>query len=730
MVIQGKYVKTLSCWAFCILLIGMSLNGSAQPLAWAKAMQTTNQGPNRGINSYKLATDTEDNIYIAGSFFDTVDFDPGPDTAYLFASQQPDPAHNGGTIMTDAFLAKYDANGTYLWAIKMGGRGVEGVHCLAIGKKVDFDPGPGVANLSKINVMIDSTQCAHQIFLAKYTKDGAYSWAKTMGGADGREDIPTGISLDDADNIYLAGYFSASDIDMDPGPGSTKLVNYNGLSLHFFAKYDSNGNFGWARTLDNSNKIGYGGISYNMAAVDPAGYVYFSGRIDNYLDFDPGPDTLYLGARTTGTGASSRSSTYVIKYDIKGNFIWAKAMESPGSSDHFHTAAMKLDAVGNIYITGSLRGAADFDPGPDTTLLSTTPLRNFHAYLAKYDSSGSYIWAHTFGADYQMSASKGLAISGPNVYITGNFNGNVDFDPGQGKAIIKSKGGGFNNEGDVFIAKYDTSGRYLCAQAMGSERGADEGKDIAVDDKGNVYVTGSFQDTVDFDSGPNTTLLANPFEEFGILNKNAFLLKLSCPPLEQQIDITTCRDSYELNGQMYTSEGTYTQRFENVYCGCDSTIILHLSFNRIEEPVIQVDSWTLSVPDIYSAYQWFKNGDLIPGATQSKYQVRENARYMVAVNNEKGCSDTSEAYEVTNFSSIQHLTADRIQLYPNPTQDLIHIESPEIMDVHIYTIEGKLLQRTHSKEPISLSGYANGLYLVQVLDREGRILKIEKVIRQ
>src|SRR5438552_2041239 len=79
-----------------------------------------------------------------------------------------------------------------------------------------------------------------------------------------------------------------------------------------------------------------------------------------------------------------------------------------------------------------------------------------------------------------------------NVYATGGFSGTVDFDPGPGVFNLTSAGGY-----DAFVSKLDGAGNFVWARALGSS--TDDGNGIAVDGAGNVYTTGAFQGTADFD---------------------------------------------------------------------------------------------------------------------------------------------------------------------------------------------------------------------------------------
>jgi len=121
------------------------------------------------------------------------------------------------------------------------------------------------------------------------------------------------------------------------------------------------------------------------------------------------------------------------------------------------------------------------------------------SFLSKFDSSGGFLWARTWGGS-STDASYSVDVDGSgSVYVTGAFREIVDFDPGSGVKNHTS-----NGAPDVFLSKFDSSGGFLFAKVWGGTDW-DEGYGVAADGSGNVYVTGYFGGvggTVDFDPGP------------------------------------------------------------------------------------------------------------------------------------------------------------------------------------------------------------------------------------
>ncbi|MEJ7740457.1 MAG: SBBP repeat-containing protein [Chitinophagaceae bacterium] len=382
------------------------------------------------------------------------------------------------------------AQPTLEWAKSMGGSSFEEGRSIAIDAfgnvyttgiffgAADFDPGPGTAFLTANN--------NSDVFISKLDASGNFVWAKQIGGNSA---VGYSIAVDVTGNVYTTGDFNGI-VDFDPGPGTYEL---NGIYDIFISKLDASGNFVWA-----INMGGTSGDIGNSIAVDSTGSVYTTGYFLGTADFDPGPGTAFL------TASNNNSDVFVSKLDASGNFVWAINM---GGTSGDIGNSIAVDSTGSVYTTGYFLGTADFDPGPGTAFL-TASNNNSDVFVSKLDASGNFVWAKNIGGsapDYAFS----IAIdASSNVYTTGVFQGTADFDPGAGTFNLTSAGGP-----DIFISKLDVSGDFLWAKNMGGTS-ADFSYSIKIDASGNVYTTGYFLGTADFDPGPGTVNLTGSFDIF------------------------------------------------------------------------------------------------------------------------------------------------------------------------------------------------------------------------
>lgn len=176
-----------------------------------------------------------------------------------------------------------------------------------------------------------------------------------------------------------------------------------------------------------------------------------------------------------------------------------------------------------------------------------------------------------------------------------------------------------------------------------------------------------------------------------------------------------------------TAAGTYWVRYGN---SCHYRIDTFVLTGSDLNPVITVNGFQLGTAASYTTYQWYLDGVLIPGAVNSTYTASENGAYTVVVS-DGTCTASSAVYHVTNVTGIedlQHL-AGRIKVYPNPAADLVYIKSPVAVDVQLTGIEGRTILTAKSAGHISIRDLAAGIYLLRITDKNGTILKVEKLIR-
>ena len=330
-------------------------------------------------------------------------------------------------------------------------------------------------NIGKITnsiIILPSAQLAYQGILS-----GNFIWAKSSGGSNSEAGLS--IAVDSNGNSYTTGIFEGT-VDFDPSADVDSFTSAGAYDI-FITKFDPDGNYLWTKTL--------GGISDDLSysiALDNSGNIYTTGFFVATVDFDP-------SANVDSFTSAGFQDIFITKFDPDGNYIRTKTIGGNGGDS---ADGITVDSDGNIYTTGYFQNTVDFDPtGDGANLISAGAA--FDIFLAKYDSFGNYLWAHSFGGS---GVDRGVSVAGDgsgNIYTTGAFEGTVDFDPSGNVANLIAAG-----TKDIFIAKFDRSGNYIWAQNLsGNGNDFEFGVRLAVDSSGNSYTTGNFSGTVDFDPG-------------------------------------------------------------------------------------------------------------------------------------------------------------------------------------------------------------------------------------
>ncbi|NOQ75087.1 MAG: T9SS type A sorting domain-containing protein [Crocinitomix sp.] len=475
-------MRKLLLTTFAISTLALSIN--AQNLEWAG-----NMGGASSDEAKSLTVDASGNTYTTGYFKDIADLDPAAATMNFTSNGEQ-----------DIYIQKLNADGELIWAKQMGGTGTDEGKSIAVDNSgnvyttgyfegtVDFDPNAGTTDLTAIG--------GSDIYIQKLNSDGDLLWVKQMGG--GSLDGGNAIAVDGLGNVHTTGIFTGT-IDFDPGAGSFDL-GPTGFTDVFIQKLDTDGDFIWAVSMGSSS-YDYG----NAIFVDASSNVYSTGYFVGTVDFDPGAGDLSL----TSNGGND---IYVQKLDGDGILIWAKSF---GGIENDIASGIAVDGSGNTLITGYYYGTVDFDPGAGITDL--TALGNTDVFVQKLDDSGDLVWVKNLGgANWEFSYDVTTDAAG-NVYTVGSYDGDIDADPGAGTVNLYPVGGY-----DNFIHKMNADGEYVWAVSVGGDLG-DLIYSIHVDASANVYASGYFSGTAEFDPGAGSTELTSTGTDL----RDMFVLKMS-----------------------------------------------------------------------------------------------------------------------------------------------------------------------------------------------------------
>ncbi|MBL0315868.1 MAG: hypothetical protein IPP69_08850 [Flavobacteriales bacterium] len=645
------------------LFMCMFSHGQGNHFEWARYFG----GPGFDIN-YDVELDAEGNIYMAGYFSDSATFEltSGPVT-YVAAGAY------------DGFVMKTDPDGNALWVAVLQGTGVDNVRALAIDHSgdivacgmfentSDFDPSTSESFELTAAGSVDA-------YIWKLNSDGQFIWAKRVGSA--AYDESYGIDVDENDNVFIGGIFDGT-ADFDPSDEG--VFEYSpALEDVFILKLDTDGMFVWANQIASDSYL-----QIYKLVTDVDGSVIISGGFNAVTDFNPGTETLNVTPMSPG-------ETFILKLNNNGEYVWNYHIKGSAFS-------LAVNQYNDLFITGRIDGAVDFIPGAG--VFNLTGYMN--AFVARLNQDGVFQWAVSFGAN-GMDDGDGIAADEyGSIYITGNFESGVDFDPGPNVYNIANS----SLSTDTYILKLTDEGDFIWAQSAGGYND-DLGIDIAVDDLQNVFLVGSYgSDPMNFEdiSISNNSVMTWEYDNYyckigtcatietiaetscdsytspgGIINTTSSGYYVDVLPNAMGcdsilgIDLTmfysseatfspdVCEFFESPSGNyVWTQSGLYFDTIPNM-AGCDSVMIFQLDF--INNQVTQ-NGQTLTANESDGLYQWINCEDNSPivGADEQLLQISANGSYAVIIEI-GGCSDTSQCFTYTDIG-INDVVLNNIYIF-------------------------------------------------------------------
>lgn len=270
----------------------------------------------------------------------------------------------------DAWVAKFDLNGTLLWARQFGTAEddeAQGVAADATGVYVVGYTGGGLQGAGS---------GGSDAFVRKYAPDGNVLWTRQFGGSGGGEDAATSAAMDGA-VLYVAGFVAG----LLPGQTGAGGVNQDA----FLRRYDGTGNEVWTRQFGTVN----GDQAYGVAAHSSG--VYVAGETGGEL----------------GTAVGG-SDYFLRKYDSSGAVGWTRQFGTATTDGGGYGGGVAVNNSG-VYVTGVTSG----------TFAGQTKVGGlFDAFVQKYDLNGTAVWVRQFGTT-DDDWGYGIALGPQWVYATG-----------------------------------------------------------------------------------------------------------------------------------------------------------------------------------------------------------------------------------------------------------------------------------------------------------------------
>lgn len=621
-----RYNFYIGSFLYCLAILGLGSPICAQTQRtwqWVKQLG----GPDWDIST-GIVIDAKNNLYVAGNYSQILSSDKDKIKSY------------GGR---DIFLAKFDTKGTLenLWSY--GGRGFDQVNCIASSIENSIVLAGTITDTVNFGKQKISGS-GMRLFVSSTNTKGRVSWVTPIA-IEGNASISL-IATDKKGTIYAAGVFTGNLACDD------KKVVSHGLNDIFLLRMSSSGEIDQLISFGSNDEDIPGSLSINSHGEISLGGSFTKGFSLGQMSVAPGKE---------------KTNLFLAHFSSSFQPLWIKVITA---EDHGSIASIRNDASNNLYVAGNFNMHLSL---PDTTFSSNGFT---DAFVVKYDTLGNRTWAKSIGSDYYDYIT-GLNIDNiGGVLVTGSIGNSIQID----SITIQTTAAGDG----AFIAQFDEKGNALWGDYInGTGRNFSNGS--VLDNDGNLYLCGSFQNSFKKDGGEliskgeQDIFLARYYNcpeeklKFGgdqvlcpgvstllyVQNKYKTILWNSTLQNKNYFEVKTPGTYWasimNKKGCRYSDSIRITQSMPPIYSlGMDTTLLV-------------VDTVVLKAPGQVRNFHWMDestNAFYIASATDLKPETKQ---YWITFTDFMGCKwgDTI-AIRYVNVPDLADFMHVVLQTYPNP----------------------------------------------------------------
>jgi Secretion system C-terminal sorting domain/Beta-propeller repeat len=683
------------------------------------------------VNS--ITTDATGNIYAAGSFAATVDFDGSAAMANVTSIGQ-----------SDVFVLKLSATGTFGFVKTFGGTTTEIGNAIqvdgagniyttgyfgngAAGSTADFDPGAGTVTLT--------SKGGSDVFISKLNSTGNYVWAVSFGSSVTTlaADQGNAIVIDEQGNVFVAGTFRATNaitpVDFDPGAGvDNKFVV--GAQDVFVTKFNATGNYLFSFTAGSfTNDLPY------SIAIDAEDNINILGSFSGSMDFDPDPGLDYILTPVLTPSSTNSTDLFLAKYDPTGTLLNVNTVGSDGTDIGY---GLVVDGANNFYLTGILSGVADFDPSAST--VNITPKGIQDGFVTKWN------FCNNIGALPTTAKTKLKSVGLTNLPTTfANLNCEIiaKVTPNGASPIAG------NTTAKVWIETVQpntTNGKFVKRHYEITPAAN------ATTATGKITLYFTQQEFNDFNVVSPVDLPTGPSDITGIANllveKKAGISNngtgLPGSYTNGAVNINPTDADIIWNASTQRWEVSFTTTGFSGFFIKTSTTLLPVRWQNINGEInkknLATINWKVQEVDVLK-YEVEKSIDGITfetlktvnsiGNGENEYSINDNVKELNTVYYRVKQIDNAGYFSYSSVIKLQPYTSKQVYVYPNPAKDFIAISvgndylksSAQITDMNGKVV--KSFDITSNTFSVDVASLAAGMYFLKMENG-----KTEKIIKQ
>lgn len=692
--------------------------------------------------AFSTATDSIGNVYLAGRSDGYSTF------AIATIGSHQSTTYGPGA----AFLAKFNPNGTRLWATYYGNNGGSTGYACA----TDLNNNVYLAGATALAVgNAISTVGAHQsgyggvldAFLAKFDSNGVRLWGTYYGGAN--LEWARSCKTDSFGNVYITGQTaSSSAIDtIMASPNAYQPLFGGGYFDAYLAKFNSNGVRQWSTFIG-----GTGDEEARSCAIAADGNIIITG----FTSSTSGTAITTQGSQQSTYGGGA-SDAFVMKFTSNGVRVWGTYYGGAGED---RGTCCTVDPVGNVYFVGETDATS-------TSAISTLGSFQFlpggqeETFLVKFDSTGNRIWGTYFGGlgkDYV----KACAITKNNKLIiageTTSFN-STQIATAFGHQPV------FGGDIDAYLAQFDSSGFREIGTYYGGS--ADEnGNSCSIDLNGNIYFAGITRSNVGniiATQGAHQSQIAGFSQDY-----DCFLVKFAgcnlpkdLSPITGSLAVCSGTDTYSYSVLTASYTSIYNWTFPNGWQGistnptisvipgntgvvsveasnnCGSSVSQTIFVTVHPQPNVSIASNNSEIC-IGSKAVLTGSGALfynfVPGGTavQQTISPTTTTTYTLIGIDGNGCKNsavfTQNVNECLKLSENQ-TAAILLTVFPNPARTFLQVEVTDIdlenIGIELLSVDGKVLYQSEFLKQVSsnvqlvnIEDFESGLYILRIKNKQ------------